>query len=196
MRRKKTTMNSKSTPQTPPRFCINLPWLPPSPNPNPCEFQPPWLFKSIQTLTTLLTNLIPHPNNQPFPSISQKRRNNSSALEQGEAEQRAMAAALARGKEGTMIEFYSPKCGLCGSLAGFVAEVERRNEDWLSVVMVDAGNEMWLPELLHYDITYVPCFVILDKHGRALAKTGVPTSRLHVVAGVSHLLKLKRPPKD
>lgn len=47
-------------------------------------------------------------------------------------------------------------------------------------------------QLLHYDIKYVPCFVLLDKDGNALAKTGVPSSRLHVVAGVSHLLKMKR----
>ena len=58
---------------------------------------------------------------------------------------------------------------------------------WLTVDSVDCL------QLLHYDIRYVPCFVLLDKNGRALAKTGVPSSRLHVVAGLSHLLKLKRP---
>lgn len=52
-----------------------------------------------------------------------------------------------------------------------------------------------LMQLLHYDINYVPCFVLLDKDGKALAKTGVPSSRLHVVAGISHLLKMKRPLK-
>lgn len=112
--------------------------------------------------------------------------------EQAEAEQRALAMALASGKEATVVEFYSPNCGLCNSLLGFVMEVENRNSNWLNIVMADAENEKWLPELLHYDIKYVPCFVILDKHGRALAKTGVPSSRLHVVAGISHLLKLKR----
>ncbi|KAG0487283.1 hypothetical protein HPP92_009378 [Vanilla planifolia] len=50
-------------------------------------------------------------------------------------------------------------------------------------------------QLLHYDIKYVPCFVLLDKHGRALAKTGTPISRMHVVAGLFHLLKLKHPAK-
>lgn len=50
-------------------------------------------------------------------------------------------------------------------------------------------------QLLHYDINYVPCFVLLDKDGKALAKTGIPSSRLHVVAGISHLLKMKRPLK-
>lgn len=50
-------------------------------------------------------------------------------------------------------------------------------------------------QLLHYDINYVPCFVLLDKDGKALGKTGIPSSRLHVVAGISHLLKMKRPLK-
>lgn len=116
--------------------------------------------------------------------------------EQAEAEQRALALALASGKDATVIEFYSPKCALCNSLLNFVMEVENRNSQWLNIVMADAENEKWLPELLHYDIKYVPCFVILDKHGLALAKTGVPNSRLHVIAGVSHLLKLKRPQSD
>lgn len=56
-------------------------------------------------------------------------------------------------------------------------------------------SQLCFVQLLHYDIKYVPCFVLLDKDGNALAKTGVPHSRLHVVAGVSHLLKLKRSPK-
>lgn len=60
---------------------------------------------------------------------------------------------------------------------------------WLNVVSI------FSLQLLYYDIKYVPCFVLLDKHGRALAKTGVPSSRLHVVAGVGHLLKMKRPKK-
>lgn len=51
-------------------------------------------------------------------------------------------------------------------------------------------------QLLHYDIKYVPCFVLLDKNGKAIAKTGVPTSRQHVIAGLYHLLKLKRPAKQ
>lgn len=113
--------------------------------------------------------------------------------EQGEAELRELAVALASGKEATMIEFYSPKCRLCNSLEKFVLEMENRNSEWLNIVMANAENDKWLPELLHYDIRYVPCFVMLDKQGRALAKTGIPNSRLHVVAGVSHLLKMKRP---
>ncbi|GFS33175.1 thioredoxin superfamily protein [Actinidia rufa] len=173
----------------------------------PYKFQHLQLRNSlaIQNLSKLLgpwlsISPIRFQNSQINPSSAQRpalkrRRKRLSPEEQGEAEQRALASALASGKEATVIEFYSPKCGLCNSLLKFVMEVENRNSEWLHIVMVDAENEKWLPELLHYDIRYVPCFVILDKYGRALAKTGVPNSRLHVVAGVSHLLKMKRPQK-
>ncbi|KAK3039381.1 hypothetical protein RJ639_027630 [Escallonia herrerae] len=64
-----------------------------------------------------------------------------------EAEQRALASALASGKEATVVEFYSPKCRLCNSLLGFVLEVENRHAGWLNIVMADAENEKWLPEV-------------------------------------------------
>lgn len=217
--------------QKPPTvFCLKWPWdtaihqHKKNPSSSLCDFDTPWLFKSLQTLGTLSFNFFnsisknPSNNNYPLQNsqINFTQNNNninngvdvknpSSSLkkmqplkkgltpeEQAEAEQRALAMALASGKEATVVEFYSPNCGLCNSLLGFVMEVENRNSNWLNIVMADAENEKWLPELLHYDIKYVPCFVILDKHGRALAKTGVPSSRLHVVAGISHLLKLKR----
>lgn len=124
-----------------------------------------------------------------------KKKEKWSGWDQAEAEQRAFAAALACGKEATVVEFYSPNCSLCNSLLPFVEEVEKRNSDWLNIVMADAQNQQWLPELLHYDIKYVPCFVLVDKNGMALAKTGVPNSRHHVIAGVSHLLKMRSPHK-
>ncbi|KAJ8762406.1 hypothetical protein K2173_007566 [Erythroxylum novogranatense] len=195
-----------------PLFCLKWPWdvQNHNNNPNVCTFEGPWLFKSLQTLGTVAmssfnsiskssTSWIDAIN--PIQLSARSNRNDEmksqkrvlTPEEQGEAEQRAFASALASGKEATVLEFYSPKCMLCNSLLNFVLEVETRNSSWLNIVMADAENEMWLPELLHYDIKYVPCFVLLDKDGRALAKTGVPSSRLHVVAGVSHLLKMKRP---
>ncbi|KAI4389906.1 hypothetical protein MLD38_002075 [Melastoma candidum] len=153
--------------------------------------EPPWLFKSVQSIASLALNFL---KDKGKPSGG----GNGGVLirskdEQGELEQRAFAAALASRKVGTVLEFYSPKCRLCGSLVKFVEEVQGRNSDWVNIVMADAENEAWFPELLHYDIKYVPCFVLLDENGRALAKTGVPNSRLHVIAGLSHLLKMKRP---
>ncbi|KAL8166046.1 hypothetical protein V2J09_007545 [Rumex salicifolius] len=209
-----------SVPKQSPHFCLKLPWQnhqkpSSSASPSTCDFEsPPWIFKSLNTLASVAFNFI---NSAANPSQSARisplqlnfrdlgfklghirgsstpKKKALSPEEQAEAEQRAFASALASGKEATVLEFYSPNCTLCNSLVNFVQEVENRNSDWLHIAMADAENDKWLPELLHYDIKYVPCFVILDKHGRALAKTGIPSSRLHVVAGLSHLLKLKRP---
>ncbi|CAH9144810.1 unnamed protein product [Cuscuta epithymum] len=190
-----------------PLFCLKWPWdtvIPNQSNPTtPCTLETPWLFKSFQSLTSLAVNFIhnaPKSRMLPFqipilkpPQLTARKK--LTPAEQSEAEQSAFAAALASDKDATVLEFYSPKCQLCNSLINFVNEVEKRNSGWLSVVFADAENDQWLPELQHYDIKYVPCFVLLDKNGRALAKTGVPHSRLHVVAGVSHLLRLMKHPQ-
>lgn len=193
-------------------FCLKWPWdvNKQSKSSNLCTFEGPWLFKSIQNLGSFVLNSFNSVSGLRFSNlnptqiafgVSQNgnlkfKRKPLSPDEQGEAEQRAFASALASGKSATVIEFYSPKCSLCNSLLKFVMEVENRNSDWLNIVLADAENEKWLPELLHYDIKYVPCFVLLDKNGLALAKTGIPSSRLHVIAGLSHLLKIKRPTSD
>ncbi|XP_078172467.1 thioredoxin superfamily protein [Carex rostrata] len=192
-----------STSKPSPLICWKWPFSPnPNPNPIPASCGDPrdlpWLFKSLKTLGSLAQGLlIADPLSSSSVSVGvtaspQRLR----AAAQGEAEQRALAAALKSGKEATVLEFYSPKCRLCNSLLGLVLDLERKNEDWVSFVFADAENEQWLPELLHYDIKYVPCFVLLDKNGKAIAKTGVPTSRQHVIAGLYHLLKLKRPTKQ
>ncbi|KAI3465391.1 hypothetical protein Pfo_022054 [Paulownia fortunei] len=189
-----------------PIFCLKWPWdnhqhqnNPHNPKNSPCTLDTPWLFKSFKNLGTVTFNFMNSAvstSSQSNPFRFNQKRKILSPEEQGEAEQRAFAAALESGKEATVLEFYSPKCRLCNSLLSFVMEVENRNSDWLNIVMADAENDNWLPELLHYDIKYVPCFVLLDKYGKALAKTGVPNSRLHVIAGVSNLLKMKRPQKN
>ncbi|KAB2023392.1 hypothetical protein ERO13_D06G013900v2 [Gossypium hirsutum] len=193
-------------------FCLKWPWdvNKQSKSSNLCTFEGPWLFKSIQNLGSFVLNSFNSVSGLRFSNlnptqiafgVSQNgnlkfKRKPLSPDEQGEAEHRAFASALASRKSATVIEFYSPKCSLCNSLLKFVMEVENRNSDWLNIVLADAENEKWLPELLHYDIKYVPCFVLLDKNGLALAKTGIPSSRLHVIAGLSHLLKIKRPTSD
>lgn len=136
------------------------PWDPQthSPDPNPCgNLDAPWLFKSLQTLASLAQNLILlHPpaadSSSLGASASPTRREDPvgslSREEQGEAEHRALALALASGKEATVLEFYSPKCRLCNSLLDLVLRLEARNSDWVSFVLADAENEMWLPEVI------------------------------------------------
>lgn len=161
--------NSKSSSSS---FCIKWPWDSLNPNPkisqtpNPCNFEPPWLFKSLQNLGSFAFNFANSISNS---SISQtpnsskpdqkliltwnkKEKKASGDAKQAEAEQRAFAAALESGKEATLLEFYSPKCRLCNSLLGFVLEMETRNAQWLNVVMADAENQKWLPEVSYFRI--------------------------------------------
>lgn len=116
-----------------------------------------------------------------------------SSQEQGDAEERAFALALAGKPTATLLEFYSPRCTLCHSLLKVVEAVEKREGDWLRIVMADVENKTWLPEASLYEINYVPCFVLLDSQGRALAKTGVPHSRAHVLQGLAYMLESMRP---
>ncbi|KAJ7537700.1 hypothetical protein O6H91_11G017900 [Diphasiastrum complanatum] len=125
---------------------------------------------------------------------TQDRPEAKSPLEdQGEAEERAFALALASRKRAILLEFYSQKCTLCQSLLKLVMNIEKKNQDWLAIVMADVDNKRWLPEVMYYGIKYVPCFVLLDSCGKALAKTGVPHSRQHVIQGLSYFLESMRP---
>ncbi|XP_066335527.1 thioredoxin-like protein HCF164, chloroplastic isoform X2 [Miscanthus floridulus] len=190
----------------PPLVCFKWPWSPnpnpspsPSPSPSPCgDLELPWLFKSIRTLSQdlLIAGDLPSPASSAGGGLWGRQRRTGAAVveaDRGDAEQRALAAALASGSPATVLEFYSPRCRLCASLRDLVRELEDGASGSASFVLADAEDDRWLPELLHYDVRYVPCFVLLDKHGRALAKTGVPTSRQHVIAGLHHLLKMQQP---
>lgn len=121
------------------------------------------------------------------------RKGKLTVAEQAEFEERAFAAALATGKRATILEFYSQRCRLCRSLERLLVDVEGYDGDWLNIVKADVENPRWMPEVSHYDIQYVPCFVLIDSRGTALAKTGVPYSRPHVVQGLSYLVQSMRP---
>uniref|UniRef100_A0A0D3HNL6 Thioredoxin domain-containing protein n=2 Tax=Oryza TaxID=4527 RepID=A0A0D3HNL6_9ORYZ len=194
----------------PPFVCFKWPWGPdpkatsPSPSPSPCgDLEMPWLLKSIRTVAQglLIAGDLPSPSPDGggggggARTRGRRRRLGpglAAEADRGEAEQRALAAALASGRDATVLEFYSPRCRLCASLQGLVRELEDGAGGRAGFVLADAEDDRWLPELLHYDIRYVPCFVLLDKNGRALAKTGVPTSRQHVIAGLHHLLNMNQ----
>ena len=68
----------------------------------------------------------------------------------------------------------------------FTSVVFRVSDDTLTLGESDS-------QVGNYDITYVPCFVLLDAQGNALAKTGVPFTRQHVVQGLTYLIDSKRP---
>ena len=156
-----------STPKQP-LFCFKWPWDVDSNNRSDCSFEGPWLFKSLQNVGGFAFNFVNKVSKSSPPwmtfkplqfnpltggnKISQSRKM-LTPEEQGEAENRALAAALASGKEATVIEFYSPKCLLCNSLLNIVMEIEARNSDWLNIVMADAENDKWLPEVFNSPLT-------------------------------------------
>eukprot|EP00252_Welwitschia_mirabilis_P019523 TRINITY_DN4533_c0_g2_i2.p1 TRINITY_DN4533_c0_g2~~TRINITY_DN4533_c0_g2_i2.p1 ORF type:complete len:216 (+),score=29.12 TRINITY_DN4533_c0_g2_i2:78-725(+) len=173
-----------------------------------CKWEMPWLFQSLLNLaSTVVSGLHHHVNNShdsKKPVIVERQsiiKKQSFTLPWGrqssrdDSELRALAAALQSKKNATVIEFYSPKCRLCSSMSSVVSRIQSDNSDWLNIVMADVENRAWLPEVIHYDIKYVPCFVLLDKCGTALAKTGTPVSRLHVLTGLFHLLEILQPAK-
>ncbi|KAI3782484.1 hypothetical protein L2E82_12532 [Cichorium intybus] len=49
-----------------------------------------------------------------------------------------------------VIELYFSKCSLCNSMVDFVGHLENKNADWLNIVMADAENDKWLPEVIQF----------------------------------------------
>lgn len=156
----KKKMDSSSSKN--PLFCLKWPWdvhhqSVKTSSSSPCNFETPWLFKSLTNLGSVALDFVNHMSKSANPmfkissSLPGQRsagKKKLSSEEQGEAEQRALAAALATRKEATMIKFYSPKCMLCSSMLKVVMELDKRNNDWLNIVMADAENPKWLPEVL------------------------------------------------
>ncbi|KAL5128405.1 hypothetical protein HKD37_14G040656 [Glycine soja] len=83
---------------------------------------------------------------------SWKKKTSPIAASESEAEAKAFALTLTSGKEATLLEFYSPKGRLYNFLLKFVSEVETRNSNWLNIVMADAENPNWLPEVSSFSL--------------------------------------------
>lgn len=129
------------------------------------KLQLPWPFKPLHSLGHQVfhqfsgTTRIRVSNSEPRLSeanltarfgqwVTQKKESRRlSADEQGDAEERALAIALAGRQKATLLEFYSPRCTLCQSLLKVIEDVERREGDWLRIVMADVENKKWLPEV-------------------------------------------------
>jgi hypothetical protein len=48
-------------------------------------------------------------------------------------------------------------------------------------------------QVVHYDVTYVPCFMYLTPSGMAMAKTGAPHSKTHVLDGLQKVMSGAHP---
>lgn len=144
----------------PPLVCFKWPWSPnpqqpsTSQNPSPCgDLELPWLFKSIRTLAQGLLIAGDLPASASVGGggglRGLRRHKGPAAVEadRGDAEQRALAAALASGRPATVLEFYSPRCRLCASLQGILREIEDGSGGSAAFVLADAEDDRWLPEV-------------------------------------------------
>mmetsp|Transcript_28763 Transcript_28763/g.63362 ORF Transcript_28763/g.63362 Transcript_28763/m.63362 type:complete len:123 (+) Transcript_28763:126-494(+) len=92
-----------------------------------------------------------------------------------------------------LVFFYSDTCNLCKTLQPSVVNVQEGNQSWLQVATVCADEQLkWAPEVLHYNVDQVPCFVMLKPNGDALARSGAPRGQQHMTDSLQCLLQLGR----
>ena len=74
-----------------------------------------------------------------------------------------------------VVEFYTPYCDVCRSLAPDAASVARAHATDLSYVLLNADNPKWAPEVAEWGVRGVPHFVFLGADG---APRGAVVGRL------------------
>uniref|UniRef100_A0A7R9YYD1 Thioredoxin domain-containing protein n=1 Tax=Chlamydomonas euryale TaxID=1486919 RepID=A0A7R9YYD1_9CHLO len=96
-----------------------------------------------------------------------------------------------------MLFFYSRACSLCKQLAPRLeAAVVDSAAPPVAAVPICCDNQLaWAPEMLHYDVQQVPCFVLLNEDGVAVGKSGEPRDLLQMTEAMEFLLALAPPVK-
>eukprot|EP01025_Chloroclados_australasicus_P021174 TRINITY_DN2220_c1_g1_i1.p1 TRINITY_DN2220_c1_g1~~TRINITY_DN2220_c1_g1_i1.p1 ORF type:complete len:173 (-),score=10.23 TRINITY_DN2220_c1_g1_i1:46-564(-) len=118
-------------------------------------------------------------------------RQNDNELELIKQQEIKLALTQKQNQKNYLIMFYSNNCSLCSSLQQFVQQLSRQNDKDLDMVKICVDDEqIWVPEMLQYNIDYVPCFVACKKgSGVAIGKTGQPKSKQFVIDGVKELVQ-------
>ncbi|KAF6255169.1 hypothetical protein COO60DRAFT_246886 [Scenedesmus sp. NREL 46B-D3] len=110
-------------------------------------------------------------------------------------DERGLCGALGDTKQ-SLVYFYSSKCLLCRSVAPTVEQEREKRSSWLSFASVCTDDQAkWAPEMINYQIESVPCFVLLDKQGNAVAKSGRPRGKAHLTSSLQALLRLATEPQ-
>ncbi|WIA37312.1 hypothetical protein OEZ86_014247 [Tetradesmus obliquus] len=111
-------------------------------------------------------------------------------------DERGLCEALGDTKQ-SVVYFYSSKCLLCRSVAPTVEQERERCSSWLNFASVCTDDQAkWAPEMINYEIESVPCFVLLDKQGNAVAKSGRPGGKSHLTTSLQALLRLATNPQQ
>eukprot|EP00882_Tetradesmus_deserticola_P024409 GHRQ01026675.1.p2 GENE.GHRQ01026675.1~~GHRQ01026675.1.p2 ORF type:complete len:128 (+),score=15.64 GHRQ01026675.1:60-443(+) len=111
-------------------------------------------------------------------------------------DERDFCGALGDSKQ-SLVYFYSSTCLLCRSVAPTVEQEREKRSSWLGFASVCTDDQAnWAPEMINYQIESVPCFVLLDKQGNAVAKTGKPRGKAHLTSALHTLLRLASDPQQ
>ena len=102
--------------------------------------------------------------------------------------------ARAPGAHAVCLAFTAPGCRLCRRLRGPLADLRSREADWLEVVEADVSCPGWLPEVVHYDVRDVPCFILLRGAGAPAAARSPPPRSLALCLRAVEALGQCRPP--
>jgi len=80
-------------------------------------------------------------------------------------QQRGLARALAARDRHCLLYFYSSACPLCAAVAPEVAAAAAGPLAVAPIRCDDADAAAWAPEMMHYGVQRVPCFVLLAPGG-------------------------------
>jgi cytochrome c5 len=83
----------------------------------------------------------------------------------GAQQRRRLAQALAQPGKGTALLFYSDSCTLCQAIRADMVQLSHDESSWLSVASLNVDGLGNAPEVLQYNVTAVPCAVLLDIEG-------------------------------
>uniref|UniRef100_A0A7S1SU75 Thioredoxin domain-containing protein n=1 Tax=Tetraselmis chuii TaxID=63592 RepID=A0A7S1SU75_9CHLO len=106
-------------------------------------------------------------------------------------EEAQLGRVLADKQRYSLLLFYSSHCKLCQALQPVVEEVETNERHRLSVARLNTDHEVqWAPEMLHYQVDTVPCFILLAPDGSALCRTTAPRSLDHMTRCLQQMVDL------
>jgi len=92
-------------------------------------------------------------------------------------EQTRLARAGLSGRA-TLVVFRSENCSLCQSLEPLLGRIQREEDSWLELVRACVDNDAaWAPEMLRYDVSSLPCAVLISCDGAGACRTGTLTAR-------------------
>lgn len=81
-----------------------------------------------------------------------------------------LATALANGRP-TLVEFYADWCEACRAMVPALLTIEKQHHNALDVVMLNADNPRWQPELDRHEVNGIPQLELFDADGKGVVRS-------------------------